>query len=920
MNNTDIEYKLRVFISSRCGEKYTIARKALKKLLLSTGLVHVYAFETAPASSEDTQSAYLQYIDDSNLCIFLVDNEDDVSPAVFSEEKRAKDKQLRLLYLFCDENKKEATPMQEELRSSFSQKYQVVHEFSDIVAAAYDSVMQDIIAVYKKKDKPFGLDNDTESITPENINTESYSLSASCFATFPLVGIEFTKRILPPNPTKEEPEGALLDKLFVNHLQTVLYLNEYDPAIIDSICSEVVKEHSEEFCSMIKLRFQAQKNYYSSEYDDCLMTLQNAISIAIKSPSIPTWIANDIAIDIRFIQGRIDEKNNQITIENPGQKYIDESNEPVYFPYLDRQVENMQDTLLNKYYTHLNDPPYTMHFGGLDSFFTPLANTFCIAQLHGSIVQTELTRERLITIYSTLSAIYEDHDIVVEYIRLLITNRNAKKLDDFIRTYNQSVDILNGQDIDAIQESINIVFNPIHQVMSKYLLASRLGYYMNDDSYSKLYKELIDYAMDWVHDDSRIYNVNTYIFDFFKMNTHRINKNDIIAFILEVFDRELERYYFDCFKVLRVINFSDVDFERQNRIKQLFIDIAAKQKGHLLDQFFSSAIIRFCKTTKASFEELEVILSENYPDFYKKEFLLEVSVQGKQDFSAFVNYYLEEAKSRNVSQGLNGTYSGFTYECLDVVYNIISAEKIALDSELLKQIIEVGLETLAAENQTVQAKRSAVRLLQLVYFRDKAQSPIWEEVGNQMVANISTFSVGHEMELFSKETNYILSFQYKLFVYNSFIHKHNALLEMLFLPASDESYIVIMFLAIIAEFLNNAKGHLQDDALISAFLYYSIFMTHHKERDAKYHATICLVELTNYPRSKQLALMHLSQLMDSSSEAVKIAILTRLDQIHTEEDDSYVKQIINKGKADNNYIVRYAASRTRTPLNDYEQL
>ena len=136
MNNTDIEYKLRVFISSRCGEKYTIARKALKKLLLSTGLVHVYAFEIAPASSEDPQSAYLQYIDDSNLCIFLVDNEDDVSPAVLSEEKRAKDKQLRLLYLFCDENKKEATPMQEELRSSFSQKYQVVHEFSDIVAAA----------------------------------------------------------------------------------------------------------------------------------------------------------------------------------------------------------------------------------------------------------------------------------------------------------------------------------------------------------------------------------------------------------------------------------------------------------------------------------------------------------------------------------------------------------------------------------------------------------------------------------------------------------------------------------------------------------------------------------------------------------------------------------------------------------------
>ncbi len=122
MSYSGIEHKLRVFISSKCGGKYTIARKSLKKLLEATGLVEAYVFETEPASSEDTQSAYLEYVDGSNLCIFLVDNEDGVPPAVLSEEKRAKDKHLRLLYLFCDENKKEATPMQEEIRASLSQK------------------------------------------------------------------------------------------------------------------------------------------------------------------------------------------------------------------------------------------------------------------------------------------------------------------------------------------------------------------------------------------------------------------------------------------------------------------------------------------------------------------------------------------------------------------------------------------------------------------------------------------------------------------------------------------------------------------------------------------------------------------------------------------------------------------------------
>lgn len=87
-----IEHKLRVFISSKCGGKYTIARKSLRKLLEVTGLIEVYTFEEEPASSEDTKSAYLEYVDGSNLCIFLIDNDDGVPPAVLSVACQAKKK------------------------------------------------------------------------------------------------------------------------------------------------------------------------------------------------------------------------------------------------------------------------------------------------------------------------------------------------------------------------------------------------------------------------------------------------------------------------------------------------------------------------------------------------------------------------------------------------------------------------------------------------------------------------------------------------------------------------------------------------------------------------------------------------------------------------------------------------------------
>lgn len=915
MSFSGIEHKLRVFISSKCGGKYTIARKSLQKLLEVTGLVETYVFETDPASSEDTQSAYLEYVDNSNLCIFLVDNEDGVPPAVLSEEKRAKDKHLRLLYLFCDENQKEPTPMQEEVRASLSQKYLVVHEFSDIVSKAYDSVMQDVIAVYKRKGEQFSTEkSEAEPISGKDLNTETYLMPATSFSKYPHVASVLTKGILPVNPQKKEAEETQLERLLSGHLQTVIFQKPFDQTIVDSICNEVLKENNGEICEVLQLRYQAQKCYYLTRYDECLTLLQQAVSIAMEKQSIPTWIANDIAIDIRHIQGRIDEMNSTITLENPGQKIIDKSGEPVYFPYLDRQVEKMQEEIAKKYYSQLSISPYTTNYGGLDQIFSPLANAFCIAETHGSIVQAEITRDRLISIYSMLCTLYEDHDLLVEYIKYLITNRDVKKLDAVIRTYNQSIDILNGQDIDAILECINNMFDPVHQIMSKYLLTSRLGYYMSDTAYAALYKELVEYAMRWSCEDNRIFNANIYIFDFFKQNTHRAEGKDIVAFICEVFNHGLAHFYMDCFKVLQNIDFAALEYEDQFKVKEILIDVTSKENGQLFDQYYSSAIVRFCKTTVVPYEDLETVIAEKYPKFYKHTFMLEMLVQRDQDLSEYIKSYLEEARSRNKTQGMNGTYSGYAYESFDVVYNIINAEDITLCTELLNSIIEAGLETLSSEKQTIQAKRAAVNLLQSAYFRSREQNALWNEIGTQMTTNAATFSIGNEMGFFSKDTNTILSFQYRLFIHSSFEPGCEVLLDQLYSTDSSEAYTIVQFLRIITNFLYCVKDQLEDETLVSAFLYYSIFMSQHKERDVKYYAAICLIELTNFEKVRHNALIHLSQIMDSGSQDAKVAILTRIGQIKIDEDNSYLRQIINKGKSDSNYLVRSVAMQNDREL------
>lgn len=908
MSYTGIDHKLRVFISSKCGGKYAIARTALKSLLEATGLVEVYVFETEPASSEDTISAYLENVDESNLCIFLVDNADGVPAAVLSEERRAKEKQLKLLYLFCDETKKEATPMQEEIKATMSQKYYIVNKFSDIVPKAYESVMQDIIAVYKRKTVLISEDDNCERGDESKHNVmdiESHALLKIGFEKFPEVSKVLTAAIS-TNRTPNE-DLPILEKLLSDHLKAILCLEPINTQTIDGIRDEVLKDVSQDICDVLLLRFQAQREYYDADYDKCLSTLQDAIKKSLEKENVPTWISNDIAIDIRLVQNLLDENNNCITKDNPGQKYIDESDQPVFFPYLDRNVENMQEYIADEYYSNLNASPYTTRAGEIDKFINPLAKAFCIAEIHGSIVQTEITRDRLISIYSMLCSFFNNHSFIVEYVRLLVINRDCKRIDTLIRNNNHLVGSLNDSDVVFIVDSIVNIADSNHKMMSKYLLASRLGYYLSDEKYNNLYLELVEHSTNWIGDDNRILALAPFILDFYKVNTIRIKTEDIIGFVSGVFSKGFQSYYWDCYKVLRNVDYTYMSDSEQQTVLKLFKEIVTNVDLQILDSHFSSAVIRFCKSTDIPCDELESAIELKLPEFYAQTFLLELSDKKKQDQTRYIETYILEAHTHNLSQGKNGTYTGYAYESLDVIYNIIKSGNISLTDELLNKIIEVSLETLEADKQTIKTKMTAVKLLQLVYHLYQSNS-VWEAVRVKLLDNLAIYSTGSEVGFFMKETNQLLSFQYNLFIASFLNSRIEISIDKLFSVNIADSYTVLQTLKVIISYLEDTNKETINDQTILAFLSFSILMTQNSENDIKHNATCCLVELTNYKIVRRVALMQLSKIMDYGAQAEKIAVLSRIGKIRSDEDD-YVLQIINKGKSDNNYLVRYIATR-----------
>lgn len=149
MRDSTVEFKIKVFISSKCGGRYTIVRKAIKTLLLETGLFEVYMFEDSGASSQDVAPSYMHELEDSHICLFLIDNDDNVSNATLREIKRARELKRKSIYLFCDEKIKEHTQVQKEIYELEREKAHTVHEFSEFTELGYRSIVREIVNIYR---------------------------------------------------------------------------------------------------------------------------------------------------------------------------------------------------------------------------------------------------------------------------------------------------------------------------------------------------------------------------------------------------------------------------------------------------------------------------------------------------------------------------------------------------------------------------------------------------------------------------------------------------------------------------------------------------------------------------------------------------------------------------------------------------
>lgn len=904
MRDSIVEFKVKIFISSKCGGKYTIVRKALKEMLLNTDMTEVYTFETASGSSQAVIESYLHYVNESHLCIFIIDNKDGVSDPVLAEQKRAKTLNKKLIYIFCDEEEKQPTQLQNEIKENFQEKFCVVHEFSDITEKAFQSVMQDIVDTYKLKEGIHAeRSNSANESNVEVTKVDTYKMNKNTFKGFDLTKNELVKIV--SSFTQEVKDTSELDKLCKNFLQAIIGTNSFNEEEFESLKNLVIEKHSKELKNLIELRLNAVKYYFTGKLNECLCQLDLALDEASKNHNIPNWITNDIAIDIRNTQGLLDEMESRFTIDNKGQKLLNENSEPLFYPLIDRIENNINEDLLKKHFSFNTDSPYTTSFGGLEELFKNIAYCFYVAIIYGSITHIKMTRSRLIEVLKTLCAGYSDHDLYVELMKMLVLNLEDKDIEKIIRTYNQSVDIVNSVDIDSIISSTETLPLPHQRIKAKCLALKYFGYYFTDKQYNTVFNEVYDYINVWVKDNKRIFNMAQYFCGMFKGITHRINNDKIVKFIINVFSNNLRRWFDEACELISYINFKNVSEEFQLSLLAKFVSYVNNEEERKNISRFNDALIHFRNTSSVGMKLLDDAVKKSMTDFFDNMYTLEIFNHEESVSFNFIQKYIDIIHNQNEEQGKNGIYYGYGNDAYRTIRNIIEYNNIQLEWSKIIIIIDALFETIVAKNQEIHAKNSAILLI--IYLRNKfTNNQGWQDYIDKISISKDIILTGKEIGMFEKDTLSLLQLNFTLLLICFGKCDKEFAINTLISANQLDDYETIQALQYIDELLINAEYSKIDSLIIAFILQFASAKSYHKERDIRFFAVKCLIQLTHSPYQK-LALEQLSKIMDTCTSEIKIAIISRAKQIET-DDKTLINYIIQKGKVDNNYLVRKAAS------------
>lgn len=903
-NKIEANYKIKVFVSSRCGdEKYDHVRSELKKLIEETGFAKVYLFEDGTASTQASEANYLYALDDSDVCIFLIDNADGITSNVMKEIQRAKSHPKKSLYLFNKENQEEPTQIQKELTGRRGEQYYEAETFNEFISKGYESLLNDICDIYSNYCKNRLVD--LEFGEHKNyMDTAEFAASVSIEKRV-VTGIDKTKNYISHQIFNGLSRKIVETTEFDNYCEEFLHvlfgeknIREFNTSLFLSLLEG---QQSETLHAVTEERWKAIQYYYTDNLSKCVEHIKKALHVA-KEKSLPNWIIQDILIDLRNITIQQGQANNKKIINCEAQQELSSDAYALFYPLIDRYDKLLFEEIAKQNIKTSIKSPYSFVWGSnINTYADYLSNAFVVSAYHGSLTQMLLAIDKLKIIAFYLCRDYSDWQFRVLMLKISISKGNKNEIKGYINLFNDILGKMNDSDSLEIYKFCTSIPNKYQQDIAKFEAIKYLGYYFSNDDYENISKELIELIENWFDDSDCPVELGDHIFETLKDNCHRLNKTVLIKICLDTFRKKIYRFYDSALDLIAFIGLEDVDKGLATTVIEeincIIIDTDLRNKCYKLKK----AIIRVRKSDRLLTSKLDQNVLAYMPEFYKGTYALEIDVESQEDSEKHIKKYISVIKDRNRTQGVKGKYVGYSDNPYKIIKNIVKLNNVQLHEELIYDILDSTLETLTCVNQLASDKVEAIKLIIFIKFNAEEKYINFNDYFEKINKEIK-ITTGAYDELFSKQTEATIQFNLMM-LYLAFEElEYSTFLEYLGNYGESDEFDKIEALKTLINLLESNATNKMNKKYLFMVLQFVIGMTQDLNHDVRFYSIKALLLLIN-DDTKDVILKQLSKTMDYDSVYIKNMIIDHFDKLMN-IDPVITNYMIQKASVDNHYIIR----------------
>lgn len=906
--------KINVFVSSKCGDKgkYDHVRAELKKAIEATGIADVYLFEDEGAASMSAGAHYVYALEDSDICIFLIDNADGVPPGVQKEIDTVRKNNIKALYYFCDETSKEETAVQQGLKGAQYEKSSTIHKFDDLIQDGAQGLINDIIATYHHYCKgrliwkpeevseplqhieisgtePVQLETIPKSVLKSIDRCKDYILKFS-------VGKHMGKA---PN---EDEQTSDIDDWCVQFLP-ILFEGKSIKQFNASMFLESLKAlQSDEFFPIVQLRWQAIQAYFLGDVAKCVEHLDSALKLA-KETNQPTWVIKDLLVDRRNQHWMLCAVSNQY-FDSEAQKELTESNEELYYPLLDRIHESLHEKYIEGFYKKKTESPYSVTIGGnLDSLGELLASSFVISMYNGSLTHILLFYQKLRDFVFYLSNKYSDWQFRRLLLQFAVFAGKEKEIKGLQDSYPEILNQLTSVDAIAVMDFCSN--HPVkHKRISSQLLGfGAVGYYLNDRDYAKYETLIVDEVNSWLSSDAPVLDVGGYIFKGLSGVAHRISQDTLAEICCLFIDKHYSRWYTDMFRLIeRHMDLRKMKPETAKSLIAHILSVFDDEQERKLIQYSATFLCVLRKQMPEITSGLDAKIAEHFPKYYSGVYLLETTENEQQDLPGLVKGYVEEAQRTNVTQGQNGVFFGHGTRTLATIRSIFLLNEVKWDNELMDAVITTAADTLLVSREDIHTKLDAVSLLVCValkfpehYHRNKATFDLLREKR----AEIQTTDIS----IISSNVDRISLEIGLCFLYTAM--GEDVYLEILDLLPCIQNDIptTIAVASMVNKYLASTNSVVFPQPLGTIILQNVLQWLRSEHLDIRYIATKILLQLSCEPESESVVNRQIINLIDSECIYIKNLIINHI-YLNKGIWDKTRDYVVSKCENDDCFIVR----------------